>query len=466
MSDDIRKLKGNKGGTLLFAGIFALCFGGVGAFASWVIGKTLWDAWQADGWARVPAEVLAYEHGHVQYRYELQERVFLGHRIGIAAIENDEGNAAVGSRIQQALNDKAPLEVLVDPDAPSNSVVDTTIPWTMVIGFLPFAIGFGAVGLGAVAVMVATVLPDREEEEGEAINSDAAAGFFALAFFTLLWNSIAFPIAAVMVVELWNKGEWLGLLVLLFPLIGLLLVWGTVNSALNWIRRGGATLHPQHMPPRLGSVFSGHVSFKRGVTAGDAYKARLSCTSSGSKSEGTITHWSAEQQLRIADVGGHRRAAIRFDPPDRIPGHARDAETQWQLDLFPEGSSTAAFTFPFKMKPPAGVEHLPEEELEPALLDDEDEDLVPAGVPKGLEGVAAIVGKERIEEKMAAMPAAQRASLQARLDQMTPEQKAALAKVGQYAHYMPLVKKLAFWAIGLFILIQVIGVVSVLLFSS
>jgi hypothetical protein len=463
---DIRKIKG-KSGSLLFAGVFAICFGGVGAFASWVIGKTLWDAWQADGWSRVPAEVLSYDSGAVQYRYEFRERTFLGQRIGIAAIETDHGsNDAAGSRIQRALNEKSPLEVLVDPDDPAQSVVDTTIPWTLVIGFLPFAVGFGAVGLGALAVMVSIVLPEREEDEDEAINSDAAAGFFGLAFFTLLWNSIAFPIAAVMVVDLWNKGEWLGLFVLLFPLIGLLLIWGTINSAISWIRRGGATLHPQHMPPRLGSVFSGHVSFKRGVTAGDAYKARLSCTSAGSKSQGMLTHWTAEQQARVADLGGRHRLTIRFDPPDRIEGVARDAESQWQLELFPEGQASATFTFHFKMQPPAGVEHLSEEELRPAMVGDEDEDLVPAGVPKGLEGVAALIGKERIEEKMEAMPASQRASLQAKLDQMTPEQKAALAKVGQYAHYFPLVKKLFFWAIGLFILIQVIGVVSVLLFSS
>jgi hypothetical protein len=56
--------------------------------------------------------------------------------------------------------------------------------------------------------------------------------------------------------------------------------------------------------------------------------------------------------------------------------------------------------------------------------------------------------------------------MQARFEQMTPGQKDAIANVGKYAHYFPLVKKLFFWAIGLFILIQVIGVVSVLLFSS
>jgi hypothetical protein len=52
------------------------------------------------------------------------------------------------------------------------------------------------------------------------------------------------------------------------------------------------------------------------------------------------------------------------------------------------------------------------------------------------------------------------------MDAMTPEQHAALAKVGDYAKYIPLLKKLVFWAIGLFIAVQVLGVITAIFFSS
>jgi hypothetical protein len=456
----------NKSTGILVALVFAVCFGGVGAFTSWVVGKTLWSAWEANGWARVPAEVLQFENGYVQYRYEFGGRTFLGTRLGIAAIETDEGSPdEVRNRIHKAMNDKSPLEVLVDPAEPSRSVVDTTIPWTMVVGFLPFALGFGAVGLGAVGVMVAMMLPERADED-ETIASDAGSGFVGLAIFGFIWNSLAFPIAAVVLMESLKGGDWVALLVLIFPLIGLLIIWGIVNSGINWIRRGGARLHPQQMPPRLGGAFSGHIAFARGVTAGDAFKARLSCTSSGKQNTGAITHWKGEQAARVTDLGGNRRLAFRFETPARIEGFERDAETPWQLELVPDGKDAAAFTFHFKMQPPAGVEHLFDEELREApAFDDDDEALVPAGIPKGLEGVAALVGKERIEEKLREMPAAQRASLHARLEQLTPGQKEAIAKLGKYAHYAPLAKKLLFWAIGLFFLIQMLGVAS-LFFSG
>lgn len=457
----------SKGTGMLVALVFALSFGGVGAFTSWVVGRTLWDAWSASTWQRVPAEVLSYENGHVEYRYQFDERTFLGNRIGFAAIDNDEGKVEAGNRIQRAVSEKSPLEVLVDPDEPARSVVDAPIPWTMVIGFLPFALGFGTVGLGALGVMVSLALPERQDDAGEGIASDAGSGFIALAIFTFLWNALAFPIAAIVVMQSLHGGDWVALFVLIFPLIGLLMIWGVINSALNWIRRGGARVHPQHMPPRLGDAFSGHVAFARGVTAGDSFKARLSCTSGGSKSSPGVTHWKAEKTARVTDMGGNRRLAFRFDTPDRVEGFDRDAETQWQLELVPDGREAAAFTFPFKMKPPVGVEHMSEEDLRAApMVGDDEPELAPAGIPQGLEGIAALVGKERIEEKLKRMPAAQRAEMHARFEQMSPGQKEALAKVGQYAKYMPLVKKLFFWAIGLFILVQVIGVVSVVLFSS
>lgn len=449
---------------ILVALVFALSFGGVGAFTSWVVGATLWGAWDASSWARVPAEVLHFENGHVQYRYEMKERTFLGHRIGIAAIDTDEGDTEVNNRIHKALNEKQPLEVLVDPDDPSRSVVDTTIPWTMVVGFLPFALGFSTVGLGALAVMVSMLLPSSaQDDEDETIGSDAGSGFLALAFFGFLWNVLAFPIAAVVILEALKTGEWLALLVGIFPLIGLLLIWGVINSGINWIRRGGAKVHPQHMPPRLGSPFSGHVAFPRGVTPGEAFKAVLSCTTTASKNQAGATHWKGEQQARVADVGGRRRLAFRFDPPERVPGFERDDVTQWHLELFPGGKEAAAFTFPFKMQPAAGVEHLPEEELRIDPDELAGEEPVPAGVGPSVQGLALLIGKERVERHLESLPQGQRKQIEAQLANMTPQQKATLEKA---ATYLPLVKKLVFWVIGLFILVQVIGVVSFMLFST
>jgi hypothetical protein len=95
-----------------------------------------------------------------------------------------------------------------------------------------------------------------------------------------------------------------------------------------------------------------------------------------------------------------------------------------------------------------------------------DEEPVPAGIPRGLEGIAAFIGHERLQEKIGALSATERAQLHERMGQLSATQQQALASVGKYAHYLPLVKKLAFWAIGLFVAIQVLGVIAAIVASS
>lgn len=303
--------------------------------------------------------------------------------------------------------------------------------------------------------------------EETTIKSDAGGGFVALLGFTLLWNAVSFPVAALVLPEIIRDGEWAGLFVLLFPLVGLGMLWGTIHLGVNLVRRGGARVHPQQLPPRLGSKFSGHISFPRGVDGGQGFRARLQCIAAGSGNT-AMALWSKETTVRVADVGGNKRASFQFDTPDRLPGIDRDAVTDWRLDLHEESKTAATYAFPFKMQPPVGVEHLPEEELRPGSMvgDDDDEDLAPAGIPKGLEGIAKVIGRERIEGKIAAMPAGQRAKLQAHFDQLPPGQQKMLDQVGKYAHHWPTIKKLFFWAIGLLIAFQVLGVVAVLLFSD
>ena len=128
------------------------------------------------------------------------------------------------------------------------------------------------------------------------------------------------------------------------------------------------------------------------------------------------------------------------------------------------GALAAAFPFPFKMQPAAGVEHLPEEELRSEFTDEEleGEEPVPAGVGPTVQGLSLLFGKERIDKRLEKLPQGQRKQIEAQLANMTPEQKASLAKV---ATYMPLVKKLVIIVVVLFVLVQIAGVVSVMLFS-
>ena len=103
----------------------------------------------------------------------------------------------------------------------------------LVIGISPFALGFGAAAWRAGRHGEHDASRERAGRGRGDHPRRAASGFIGLAIFTFLWNAIAFPIAGVMVFEIWKSGEWLGLFVLLFPAIGLLMIWATLVSGFN-----------------------------------------------------------------------------------------------------------------------------------------------------------------------------------------------------------------------------------------
>src|SRR5258705_13584593 len=102
--------------------LFAVCFGGVGVFASWVIGGTLLDWQRGKDWVRVKADVVSYGGGDVEYRYVVDGREYYGTRMGPSVIgSGGSGNVAseVHDRLATAMSEKKPLTVFVDPSRPA-----------------------------------------------------------------------------------------------------------------------------------------------------------------------------------------------------------------------------------------------------------------------------------------------------------------------------------------------------------
>jgi hypothetical protein len=453
-----------RGGGAVVALVFMLTFGAVGVFASWAIGSTLADGWAVRDWVRVKAEVVKYGSGELQYRYRVGDKDYTGDTLGVGFLQSSEVADDVDARLSAALAEHKPVTVFVDPDRPARSVVDPEIPWKMVLFMLPFALGFGGVGLGAGYVFVRSFFPESEEAKAPTMAAGPGAGAWPLWVFAFFWNALAFPISFIAVPEMMRSGEYLGLLILIFPLVGVLILWGAIRSTWLAIRMGGSDIRLQPFPPRLGEVVSGFVTFRRGVAAGASFKVRLVCTSVGQES--IATHWKAEKDARVVQGPQELRLAFGFDTPDRLPPSAgeRDEPTHWRLELYRPGEmGSPAYAFAFEVLPPLGAEHESEEEHEAVVEEEEEQLAVAAPMAPAVQNLLKALGGE---EKLAAMSPRDRLKFNARMDAMTPEQRAAIEKIGSYAHMMPLAKKALFWAIGLFVLVQVAGVVAVFLFSG
>ncbi len=262
-------------GSALACLLFAIPFGGVGVFATWAIGSTVSDAWRAREWVRVRATVqdanLAVSSGSEggstyqasgSYRYAFGGRQYTGNRLGISTLGGsdniDDWHHEVSGRLADARAAGKPVTVWVNPDNPAESVLDRELRWGQVLFLVPFSLAFGGVGVGALVALVFVLKGKGEGGAGEAVNRaigardgdtqtvDNASPRF-LWVFAFFWNAMSWPIAFLAVPDIVESGEWLGLLVLLFPLVGLGLLWAAVSATWNAFvarRRGPALARP------------------------------------------------------------------------------------------------------------------------------------------------------------------------------------------------------------------------------
>jgi hypothetical protein len=249
---------------------FAAVFGGVGVFATWAIGATLWDAHRAGSWVRVKATVgdAALQSGgdtfraEGTYRYTFEGREYSGSRLGISRVGGadnlDDWHQEVSAKLQDARAAGKAITVWVNPENPAEAVFDRYVRWREIAFLTPFSLAFGGVGVGALVAAVVVLLgSDRKaparapvpEREGR----DASPAF--LWAFAFLWNALSFPIAILVISDVVESGEWAGLLVLLFPLVGIGLLWAAVS--VTWAawrarrgRDGPALRPPDRAAPR------------------------------------------------------------------------------------------------------------------------------------------------------------------------------------------------------------------------
>jgi hypothetical protein len=214
-----------------FCMVFAIPFGGVGVFASWMIGKMLHDGYAAREWVKVRAVVDTPQ----EYHYTFQGRDYFSRRLGLEPLGGsdniDDWHAVMSDHMTTAMNEKKPITVFVNPDNPGEAVVDREIRWKLLLLFTPFALAFGGVGVGAVGFALRTVFPSLQ------VRSSAVAGVLIHWVFAFFWNALSFPIAILAVPPAIEEGEYLVLLVLLFPLFGVLMLWSAIMGTVGLLRR-------------------------------------------------------------------------------------------------------------------------------------------------------------------------------------------------------------------------------------
>ena len=224
--------------SIVFCLAFAVGFGGFGLFAGWVMATTIYDGVRAQDWIQVKADVEGLDRGRYSYRYHVDGREYRSDRLGLVPIEEsdtiDDWHGRIRSRLSSAITERVPIMVFVNPDDPSQAIADREIRGRFLIFLIPFAFGFGGVGIWALWLLARVLLTNDTGFLAPLARS--SGGLPWLWSFAYFWNVIAFPVGILVFQEIMREQAWAWSWVLLFPLIGVGLLWSAIKDTFAHVR--------------------------------------------------------------------------------------------------------------------------------------------------------------------------------------------------------------------------------------
>ena len=358
-----------KGKIFLF--LFALPFFGVGAWMGYAIGDHLLDARAMNSWQPVDATLSAagyrthsgddsdtYE-AYGQYAYTWDGQLYYNDRVAITGGADNIGDYQqdLGRRLSNAMSRGESIIVYVDPENPADAVIDRKLRWGL-LGFKAiFFLVFGGVGLG---LMIWVFLAPSEKDtstpayvdkpwlahddwQTDTIRSASKSTMWFSWGFAAFWNLISAPLPFVVYTEVVEKHNTIALVGLLFPVVGIGLLWWAIARTMEWRRFGPA---PVNLDPFPGSI-GGHVGGTFNINLPYDPSARFSVTltslhsyvsgSGDNRSRKETARWQDVQVAHAARGTGGTRLSFRFDVPEGLnesdADQSDDAYDLWRLNL-------------------------------------------------------------------------------------------------------------------------------------
>jgi len=358
-----------KGRWFLF--LFGLPFAGVGLWAGWSVGSTVYDAWRMSGWPSTSAIVTnggysshsgddstTYE-AYATYRYSVSTVEYTNDRVSINGGADNIGDyqQATGRTLRTAASERLPVAVYYNPDDPQDSILFPEVRWGL-LGFKGiFLLLFGGVGFGLMFFSIRAPAPKDPEDPAFAsapwlanddwqsakIRSGSKAAMYVSWGFAAFWNLISMPLPFLLVDEVLKKGNYIALVGLLFPTVGVSLIVWALRRTREWRRFGATPVTLDPFPGAIGGHVGGSIDLNLPFSASHEFRVTLTNlrrrTSGSGKNRSTSETALWQRDGRAAVEPGPRgtRLLFRFDVPDGLSPsdavRAGNSSVSWKLNV-------------------------------------------------------------------------------------------------------------------------------------
>jgi len=280
-----------------------------------------------------------------KFQYEWKGQTYISEQINFS-----RGSDNIGSYQQDLVNKllnakerNDNINIWVNPNNPSEAVFDKETRWGMVAFTSLFFVLFGGVGASIIAAgHLATKVAKRENERMQlypeepwrwkdhwqtpVIKNNNKALFLSTLIFAVIWNLVSSPMFFIVPQEISEKKNYIALIGLLFPIIGIGLgVWAFKNYK-KWQRFKDTAFTLDTYPVFLGQHLRGTLSMFEQLPMHTQIKVKFSCinktSGSGKNSTSRENSLWQDEQIIPASAGTYSDKyylPIQFRVPSNQP---------------------------------------------------------------------------------------------------------------------------------------------------
>jgi len=382
-----------------------LLFAAGGVFIAMETAVPTFQDWQTmQSWQTHSAKLISVTDGsgsaEASYRYDWKGVTFQNDRVYVARFKDNIGSYQdqMYGRLDYLHRNNQPVTIFLDPANPQQSVIDRNMRW----GLFTLAAGFCSIFflVGVVVIYASVSAPKKnyfepptttqlrrehdlkkqhkdfnqsfmeyrayrlhelkqqadeseeqhtqpgawQERDGwqkNGIRSEARRGTLYMWGFAIFWNAVSSPLLFQFIPEL-EDGNYAILLGLLFPVVGVYLLYKAILMTLEYRRYGVILLNMDPFPGSIGGHIGGSLEVKGRDNLQSDFRIGVECVysyvsgSGDNRSRSERIRWSEQGSARIDNHLDGVRLSFRFDVPEGLPEADVDQKGDyyfWRLRL-------------------------------------------------------------------------------------------------------------------------------------